>query len=132
MGNSHQLLLTVFPGTYAIARFAPDAELSVPYARGFFYSVTKTEDELSLVCEEKLLAPETKAERGRRLLRVESTLAFSLTGIVASLAIPLAEASVSIFAVSTYDTDYLLVNEGDLDRAIVALERAGHRVQRRT
>jgi hypothetical protein len=63
---------------------------------------------------------------------VESTLAFSLTGIVASLAAPLAEASVSIFAVSTYDTDYFLVNEGDWDRATTALERAGHRVQRRT
>ena len=132
MGNSHQLLLTVLPGTYAIARFAPGAELSIPDTQGFFYSVTKTEEELSLVCEEKLLAADIKAERGRRLLRVDSTLAFSLTGIVASLAVPLAEASVSIFAVSTYDTDYLLVNDGDLDRAITALERAGHRVQRRT
>jgi hypothetical protein len=132
MGNSHQLLLTVLPGTYAIARFGPSAELTVPYTQGFFYSVTKTEEELSLVCDEKLLTADIKAERGRRLLRVESTLAFSLTGIVASLAAPLAEAAVSIFAVSTYDTDYLLVNEGDLDHAITALERAGHRVQRRT
>jgi len=132
MGNSHQLLLTVLPGTYAIGRFAPDARISVPYTESFFYSVTKTEEELSLVCEEKLLGADFKAERGRRLIRVDSTLAFSLTGIVASLAAPLAEASVSIFAVSTYDTDYLLVNEGELDRAIAALERAGHKVQRRT
>ena len=132
MGNSHQLLLTVLPGTYAIARFAPDAHISVPYTQGFFYSLTKTEHELSLVCEEKLLAADMKAERGRTLLRVESTLAFSLTGIVASLAVPLAEAAVSIFAVSTYDTDYLLVNENDLGRATAALEQAGHRVQRRT
>jgi hypothetical protein len=132
MGNSHQLLLTVLPGTYAIARFAPDASIPVSYTQGFFYSVTKTEEELSLVCEEKLLAADMKAERRRRLIRVESTLAFSLTGIVASLAIPLAEASVSIFAVSTYDTDYLLVNDGDLDQAVAALERAGHKVQRRT
>jgi len=132
MGNSHQLLLTVLPGTYAIARFAPSAELDVPYTQGFFYSVTKTEEELSLVCEERLLPADLKAERRRCLLRVESTLAFSLTGIVASLAVPLAEVAVSIFAVSTYDTDYLLVNEGDLDHATTALERAGHRVQRRT
>jgi len=132
MGNSHQLLLTVLPGTYAIARFAPGASISVPYTESFFYSVTKTEEELSLVCEEKLLTADMKAERRRRLIRVESTLAFSLTGIVASLAIPLAEASVSIFAVSTYDTDYLLVNDGDLEQAVAALERAGHKVQRRT
>ena len=132
MGNSHQLLLTVLPGTYAIARFAPDASIPPSYTQGFFYSVTKTEEELSLVCEEELLAADLKAERRRRLIRVESTLAFSLTGIVASLAIPLAEASVSIFAVSTYDTDYLLVNDGDLEQAAAALERAGHKVQRRT
>jgi hypothetical protein len=132
MGNSHQLLLTVLPGTYAIARFAPGASISVPYTESFFYSVTKTEEELSLVCEEKLLMADMKAERRRRLIRVESTLAFSLTGTVASLAIPLAEASVSIFAVSTYDTDYLLVNDGDLEQAVAALERAGHKVQRRT
>jgi hypothetical protein len=132
MGNSHQLLLTVLPGTYAIARFAAAADIHVPYTQGAFYSLTKTEYEVSLVCEEKLLAADMKAERGRRLLRVESTLAFSLTGIVASLAAPLAEAAVSIFAVSTYDTDYLLVNEGDLERATAALEQAGHRIQRRT
>jgi hypothetical protein len=132
MGNSHQLLLTVLPGTYAIARFAPHASVPFEYASSFFYSLSKTDQELSVVCEERFVAADVKAERKRRLIRVESTLAFSLTGIVASLAAPLAEDSVSIFAVSTYDTDYLLVNEADLDRATAALERAGHKVQRRT
>jgi len=132
MANSHQLLLTVFPRTYAIARFPPHADIPFSYSGSSFYSVSKTEAELSLVCEESLLPPDIAAERGRRLIRVESTLAFSLTGIVASLAVPLAEASVSIFAVSTYDTDYLLVNDRDLDSAIAALERVGHKVQRRT
>src|SRR5262245_37032519 len=104
MGNSHQLLLVVLPGMYAIARFTPDASIPFPYARSFFYSLSKTDQELSLVCEERFLRGDVKAERGRRLIRVESTLAFSLTGIVASLAAPLAEAAVSIFSVSTYDT----------------------------
>jgi hypothetical protein len=132
MGNLHQLLLTVFPGTYAIARFAPDQSIPFDYTNSLFYTVSKTDQELSLVCEERLVRADEKAERGRRLIRVESTLAFSLTGIVASLAAPLADASVSIFVVSTYDTDYLLVNEGDLDQAVAVLERAGHKVQRRT
>lgn len=132
MANSHQLLLVVLPGTYAIARFAADAAIPFRYAESFFYSVSKTDQELSLVCEEKFLRGDVKAERERRLIRVESTLAFSLTGIVASLAAPLAEVAVSIFSVSTYDTDYLLVRDEDLEKAIAALERAGHKVQRRT
>jgi hypothetical protein len=132
MGNSHQLLLAVLPGTYGIARFQPGASLPPEYERSFFYSVSKTDQELSLVCEESLLSAQVKAERGRRLIRVESTLAFSLTGIVASLAAPLAEAAVSIFSVSTYDTDYLLVRNEDLDNAITALEKAGHKVRRGT
>jgi len=132
MGNSHQLLLTVLPGAYAIARFAADAAIPFPYTESFFYSVSKTDQELSLVCEERLLRGEVRAERGRRLIRVDSTLAFSLTGIVAALATPLADAAVSIFSVSTYDTDYLLVRDEDLEKAVTALERAGHKVQRRT
>ena len=132
MDNSHQLLLAVLPGMYGIARFAPDARISFRYERSFFYSLAKTDQELSLVCEEEFLPADVKAERGRRLIRVESTLAFSLTGIVAALAVPLAEASVSIFSVSTYDTDYLLVRDEDVEKAIAALERAGHKVQGRT
>lgn len=124
------MLLTVLPGTYGIARFAPDAIIPVDYTRSCFYTVSRTNQELSLVCEEKHLGAGLQAERGRRLMRVDSTLAFSLTGIVAALAVPLAEAAVSIFSVSTYDTDYLLIRDEDLERATAALERAGHKVQR--
>ena len=63
-------------------------------------------------------------------MQVEGTLAFSLTGILAAMAAPLAEAQVSIFAVSTYDTDYVLVSDSDLEKAIRALESAGHAIQR--
>ena len=71
------------------------------------------------------------AQRGRRMLRVEGPLDFSLTGILASLAAPLAEAQVSIFSLSTYDSDYLLIEANNLDKAISALEQAGHTVSRR-
>src|SRR5581483_2432166 len=97
---------------------------------GRFYSVTRTDEECSVVCEESLLAAGARAERGRSLLRVDGTLDFSLTGVLAALAAPLAQAKISIFALSTYDTDYLLLAQNDLDRAIAALERAGHSVKR--
>jgi hypothetical protein len=83
-----------------------------------------------VVCEESLVAAGARAERGRSLLRVDGTLDFSLTGVLAALAAPLAQAKISIFALSTYDTDYLLLAQNDLDRAIAALERAGHSVKR--
>ncbi|HKF26301.1 MAG TPA: ACT domain-containing protein, partial [Candidatus Acidoferrum sp.] len=69
------------------------------------------------------------AERDRRLLQIEGKLAFALIGVLASVAGPLAEAEISIFAVSTYDTDYLLVSENDLDRATQVLDAAGHTVR---
>lgn len=96
-----------------------------------FFSITKTDSELSVVCQESAIPADIIAERGRRVLRVEGPLDFSLTGILASLAAPLATAQVSIFALSTYDTDYLLIAASDLDRAIPALEQAGHTISRR-
>jgi len=69
-----------------------------------------------------------KAERGWRALYVDATLDLGLTGVLAALVVPLAEASVSIFALSTYDTDYLLVRETQLPAALQALRAAGHTV----
>ena len=94
-------------------------------------SVTRTPRELSIVCEDAMVPAAAHAERNRRLLQIEGTLAFALTGVLASVAEPLARAEISIFAVSTYDTDYLLVSEKDLPQAIQALEDAGHTVRQR-
>ena len=125
-----QLSLNVVPGRFAIARFAPGDEIPSPVSAGSFYSVTRTPQECSLVCDEKILGAGAKAERGRALLAVAGPLAFAQAGVLASLAVPLAEAKISIFALSTFDTDYLLLSEIDLDRAIAALEQAGHHVKR--
>ncbi len=127
---SHQLTIAVHPGRYAICRLEPEASLPAwATARGFL-SVTRTAQELSVVCEEESVPPEIHAERGRRLLQIEGTLAFTLTGVLASVAAPLAKAEISIFAVSTYDTDYLLVSEEDLTATMDVLETAGHTIQR--
>lgn len=127
---SHRLSITVHPQIYAICRL--EAGAAAPnWATGQnFLCITRTPSELSIVCLEEAVPAGTHAEHGRRLLQIEGTLAFSLTGVLASIASPLAEAQISIFAVSTYDTDYLLIRDSDLNRAVAALENAGHTVKR--
>lgn len=92
--------------------------------RGGFFSVTRTHDELSVVCHESLVPEGVKAESGWRVLRVAGAMDFSVVGVLASLTGPLAEAGVALFALSTFDTDYLLVKDHDLGRAIEALRAA--------
>jgi uncharacterized protein len=127
---SHRLTITVHPETYAICRL--EAEAHVPdWACGAgFLSITRTRNELSIVCEDRAVPADAHAERNRRRLQIEGTLPFALTGVLASIASPLAEAEISIFAISTYDTDYILVANEDLERASAVLEGAGHKVQR--
>jgi len=115
--------LRVLPGRYAICRLAPDA--AVPAS---FFSATRTEDELSIVCLDAQAPEDAKTESGWRALQVIGPLEFSLTGILAAIAAPLAAAGVSIFAISTFDTDYVLVKEENLAKAWAALRAAGHRV----
>lgn len=126
----HALELSLLPGRYSICRLAPNAPIPQWALKGSFSSWTRTGEELSLVCEEGHVPAGVQAERARRLFRVNGPLAFSQTGVLASLVDPLAEAGLSIFAVSTFDTDYLLVSERDTQVAIAALEQAGHRIDR--
>jgi len=90
--------------------------------------VRRTVEEISIVCPQTSVPPDVICERGFRCLKVRGPLAFSEIGILESLARPLAEAGVSIFAISTFDTDYLFVPEADLDRGLAALSGAGHSV----
>jgi len=89
-------------------------------------SFTRTPDETSLVCEVERIPPGTRAEYGYRAIRVLGTLPFGATGIVMSLAEPLSQARIPIFVISTFETDYLLLRENEVDRAIEVLQRAGH------
>lgn len=91
-----------------------------------FWSITKTAEELSVLCEEKFVPQQIKQEPGWRCIKVNGPLDFGLTGILSSLAGALAKAGISIFAVSTYDTDYLLVKQENLELAVGALKDAGH------
>ena len=121
------LTLSVLPDTFAICRLAADAPLPA-WARGDFVSITRTRDELSIVYAQANVPDGIGCEREWRALRVEGKLDFALTGVLASLSAPLADAGISIFAISTFDTDYVLVKMGDLENAIRVLREAGHQI----
>jgi hypothetical protein len=128
----------VLAGRFAVCRLDPRARWPCPEATAppsGFFSVTRTDAELSIVCEESVVPAECRnpglphgagIERGFRLLRVAGPLPFDAVGVLASLTAPLAAARVSLLSLSTYDTDYLLVRAADLATALAALRAAGH------
>lgn len=128
--SNDQLTLSILPDTLAICRLRKNATIPDWAVSGEFFSITKTADELSIVCHQGSVPENVRCEKDWRCLKVEGTLDFSLTGILAALAAPLAEAGISIFAVSTFDTDYLLVKEHQLENAIQVLSAAGHLINR--
>lgn len=122
------MTLDVLPGRLAVCRLAPDAPRAPWMDPGAVSSVTRTEAELSVVCAEASVPAGVRAERGWRALRVRGPLVFDLTGVLAGLTAPLAEAGVPVFSLSTFDTDVLLVREGDLETATDALRAGGYAV----
>ena len=123
------LTLTVLLDRYAICRLEATAEVPVWSSAGEFVSVSRTPDELSIVCLETNVPAGVTVAPGWRILRCEGPLDYALSGIMASLAEPLADAGVSIFPVATYETDYILVKEQQLETAINALTGYGHAVR---
>lgn len=121
--------LTVLPGSFAIVRLAADAPVPGWATQGGFFSVTRTNEELSVVCAEDQVPRGKAAETGWRALKVAGSFALSEIGVLAALAAPLADAKVSLLAISTFDTDYLLVGERQLHTAMTALKGAGHRIE---
>jgi uncharacterized protein len=125
-----KLNLSVLPQKYAVCRLDPNGHIPHWALLGDdFISLTRTLNELSIICLQENVPQETKAEREWRCAKVDGPFDFSSAGVHTSLAIPLAEANISILAVATYDTDHLLIQEGDLERAICVLEQAGHRIR---
>jgi uncharacterized protein len=120
--------LRALDGDFAVCRLAADAPAPELSVGGELLAVTRTSDELSVVCPVADAPPNATVEGGWRALRVHGQLDFGLTGILASLAVPLADAGISIFAISTYDTDYVLVRDTAFRDAIETLREAGHDV----
>ncbi len=124
------MVLRLLPETFAIVRLAGDA--SVPPWAGSqdFLAVVRTRNELSIVCREDTVpAGHSEVQRGFRCMAVAGTLDFAQIGIIAQLSQPLADAGISIFGISTYDTDHILVRDKDLEEATFALRNAGHDVR---
>jgi hypothetical protein len=116
--------LTVLPGTLAVCRLAPSDRVpswALELHEGLV-SITRTPDELSIVCPQVAVPPDTEVEDGFRARLVPGPIPFEQTGVLAAIAAPLAQARISIGAISTYDTDNVLVREADLERALEALQ----------
>ncbi len=121
------LTLSLLADTFTICRLGPDVDIPSWALAGDFYSITRTVEELSLVCLQKIVPEGTRCEKGFRSIKVEGPLDFALVGVLASLTEALAQEEISILAISTFDTDYLLVKEAQVDRAVQKLSQAGHR-----
>lgn len=117
--------IEILPGSFAIARLASDAPLP-HWPRGAFVSLTRTNDELSIVCEDEAVPDGVRVDRGWRVLKVLGPIPFEMTGIAASLVGPLGAARISVNLIATFDTDYLMVKNATLDAAVAALRAAGH------
>jgi len=124
------LTLKVLDGEFTIHRLKPDCEISHQVFGSEFYSIARTSDELSIVCRSEFIFQSEKSEPGWSCLKVIGPLDFSLTGILAGIADALEKAKISIFAISTYDTDYILIRSENVRAAIDALSTAGYIIEK--
>lgn len=121
------LALDVLPGRFAICRLESNADVP-DWATGDLVSITRTPDELSVVCPQECVPEDIRSEPDWRSLRVAGPLDFSMVGVIASLTETLARANISVFVISTFDTDYVLVKESDLKTTVESLGEAGHAI----
>ena len=120
--------LFLLPETFAICHLAPDAAVPEWATQGQFFSITRTSDELSVIAEMALVPARLRTAVSWRVIKVHGPFDFSEVGVLASLVEPLAAAGVSVFTISTFDTDYLLVQYSQLHEAVAGLRNASHTV----
>jgi hypothetical protein len=118
--------LHLLPGEFAICRLSSSEAVPAWAGSAVFSSVTRTADELSILCPTEQVPAGTKHDAGWRVLKFQGPFAFNETGILASVLVPLASVKISILATATFDTDYLLVKSEQLEAARRVLEQAGH------
>ena len=112
--------------TFTIHKLSPDASIREGILKSNYYSVSKTEKELSVVCSEVIEVQSLQNSKGWKCIKVKGPLDFNLTGILAGISDILAQANISIFAISTFDTDYILVRSEELSSARTKLWQAGY------
>lgn len=124
-----EMELKILKDTYAICKFKPDSNMPNPLINSDFFSVTKTQDELSVVCKQsQITANQIEINRDWRILKIIGPLDFSLVGIIAEISGLLSKSKISIFTISTYDTDYILVKNKNLEKAVEVLESNGKKI----
>lgn len=123
------MVLILMPERLAVCRLEAGAPLPDWAWQGRFCSVTRTAEECSVVCEAARVPAGVRQSPGWRAFRFQGTLDFSMTGVLASVVSPLSEVGISVFALSTYDTDYLLVREEQLLQTCTTLLQAGHALE---
>ncbi|MDO8599903.1 MAG: ACT domain-containing protein [bacterium] len=124
------LTFTLLEDIFSICQLKPENKIPEWCTDCEFFSVTKSKEELSIVCLEESVPSGIKVDKGWRALKIDGVLDFSLTGILAPIATILANSRISIFAISTFNTDYILVKEKDLENAITILEANNYIINR--
>lgn len=118
MKKQKKFILSVLPEKLAICHFGKNAPIPEWAQKGCsFFSLTKTHDELSITCSQEKIPKNVRAEKDWRAFKLEGPLNMYSVGVIATLSKPLAKAGISIFNISTYETDYVLVEEKNLEKA---------------
>lgn len=122
------LTMKLLEESFAVCRLSKGGEIPEWAINSDFYSITRTTDELSIVCSQDNIPEGIKCEKDWRILKVEGPLEFSLIGILSSISTILAQNKISIFAISTYDTDYIFVKEKDTKNAVNVLSNENYEI----
>lgn len=123
-----KLTLKLLKDKYSVCRLNKNDEIPKWIFDEEFFSITRTEDELSIVCLQDKIKKDIKCEKNWRVLKIEGPLDFSLIGILSKISTLMANNDISIFAISTYDTDYILIKEESINRAIEVLEKSNYSI----
>ena len=127
--SSANLVLSVLSETFTIHKLSLDTSIPEGILKNNFYSVSKTENELSLVCAQIIEVQSLQSSKGWKCIKVKGPLDLNLTGILAGISDILTRGNISIFAISTFDTDYILVRSQNLSSARNKLSKAGYKFE---
>jgi hypothetical protein len=122
------MILSLLKGKFAVCRLEKSSPIPDWLKESTFCSISRTYGELSFVCSQESIPECIKCDKDWRCFQVEGPIPFNVTGVIASLTAPLAEAKIPVFVFSTYDTDYFMVKDRELAHARAVLESAGHTI----
>ena len=127
--DKKDIILKLIDGTFGVCRLNPADEIPHWAKNDKFYSISKTDEELSIVCAEEDISEGVTSELSWKILKIEGVLDFSLIGIIAKISTILADKGISIFVVSTFNTDYILIKEENISKAIIVLQEEQYTVK---